>query len=110
MVRHEDAITDCRGIDDGSDLDDLRGELMPDDEGRLRLAVPLHDVRATNPARLHADEDFSGSDPGLRQLDNPDTVVRVVHRAAHAALLLRLRALPELERLPRRRALVDDRP
>src|SRR3989475_12495965 len=67
-------------------------------------------VRATNPARLHADEDFSRSDPGLRQLDNPDIVVRVVHRGAHVGLLLRLRALHELERLLRRRALVDDRP
>ena len=66
MVGHEDAITDCRGIDAGSDLDDLRGDLMPEDEGRLRLAVPLHDVGATDPTRLHADEDFSGSDPGLR--------------------------------------------
>src|SRR5207247_1883252 len=64
---------------------DFRGDLVAEDEGRLRFAVPLHHVGAADPARANLDEDLSGPDLRLRQIDDPHVVVRVIHRGAHGA-------------------------
>src|SRR3989449_1097755 len=109
VVRHEDAVADLDGVHAGADLDDLGGDLMPEDERRLRLPVPLHDIGAADAGCFDTDKNLSGPDAGRGQLHDSHVVVRVVHRGAHVPrLLLRPRALEELERFLRGRALMDD--
>src|SRR6266705_4896353 len=101
MVRHEDAVADLDGVHAGADLDDLGGDLVAQDERRLRLPVPLHDIGAADARCLDAHEDLSGPNAGRGQLHDSHIVVRVVHRGAHGAAPTsstsrhgRVRALP----------------
>src|SRR5207253_7250324 len=85
MMRHEHAVADLHLIHAGADLGDFGGDLMAEDKGRLRLAVPLHHVGAADPAGANLDENLSGPDLRLRKVDDPHVVVRVIHRGAHGA-------------------------
>src|SRR6266581_8334986 len=85
MVRHEDAVADFDGVHAGADLDDLSSDLMPENQRRLRLPVPLHHIGAADAGCLDADEDLSGPDAWRRQVHDSHVVVGVVHRGAHGA-------------------------
>src|SRR5439155_2220137 len=85
MVGHEHAVAHLYAVHAGPDLDDLRGNLVSQDERGFRLPVPLQDVGAADAARMDLDEDLSASDSRLREVHDPHVVVRVVHRGAHGA-------------------------
>src|SRR5437899_4249221 len=85
VMGHEHAVAHPYAVHARTELDDLCGDLVSQDERRLRLPVPLQDVGAADAARTNLDQDLSGSDPWLREVDDPYVVVRVVHRGAHGA-------------------------
>src|SRR5206468_10513781 len=66
VVGHEHAVADLDGVHTGTNLRDFGRDLVAEDERRLRLAVPLHDVGAADSAGPHFDENLSESDPRLR--------------------------------------------
>src|SRR5207249_12141216 len=48
VVGHEHAVADLDTVHTRADLDDFRGDLVAEDERRLRLAVPLHHIGAAD--------------------------------------------------------------
>jgi hypothetical protein len=83
VVRRDDPIARSEAADRGSSLDDDARDLVAQDERGLRLAIPLHEVRAAHAARLDAYDELGRTGLRTRSLFDAEIVVAVVDGGAH---------------------------
>jgi len=83
MVSHDDPVPGPEVGDTGADLDDLARDLMAQDDGSPGSAIPFEDVRTTDAAGSHANEDFTGPDLRDGPLFQTDVPIAVVNGDVH---------------------------